>query len=249
MAHLASVAAVVVLAACTAASGEPGAAAKPAKPVNAPAGPIIVELFTSQGCSSCPPADRLITKLAGAGTVGDREVVPLAFHVDYWNDLGWEDPFSRAAWSDRQRAYAAAMDTRRVYTPQLVIAGRAHVVGSNRAGVDAGIAAASAPARIDASIVWRETTATITATAPDGANAWVAIYEDAITTPVARGENAGEQLRNDHVVRVLAKVAAGGKTGTVAIELDPGWRQLGAVVLAHGEDMAIVGSRALDARP
>jgi hypothetical protein len=250
MPHLASIAAVLVLAACTSASGDPVASRGKGKPrAEVASGPIVVELFTSQGCSSCPPADRLLSKLVTAGTVGDREVVPLAFHVDYWNDLGWADPFSSLAWSERQRAYANAMDTGRVYTPQLVIAGRDHVVGSNAVGVSTAIATATAPAKMDASIEWTATGATVTATAPAGADAWVAIYEDAITTAVARGENAGEQLHNDHVVRVFEKVASSGKTQTIEIELDRAWHQLGAVAIAQGKSMAIVGSRALAARP
>ena len=248
MPQLASVAAILVLAACSSASGDPAETSTRAA-ATGPTGPIVVELFTSQGCSSCPPADRLLTRLAASGTVGEREVVPLAFHVDYWNDLGWADPFSRAAWSDRQRAYATAMETGRVYTPQLVIAGRDHVVGSDRAAVTSAIASARVPAQVDASITWTAKRATVTATAPDGADAWVAIYEDAITTKVARGENAGEELHNDHVVRVFERVARAGKTGTIEVTLDPAWRQVGAVVLAQGKDMGIMGSRALGARP
>src|SRR5262245_2326035 len=97
-----------------------------------PGAPVVVELFTSQGCSSCPPADRLLGELVRDGAIADRPVIALSFHVDYWNRLGWTDPFSRPAWSARQQAYADAMRDGRVYTPQLVIAGRSHVVGSRR---------------------------------------------------------------------------------------------------------------------
>jgi hypothetical protein len=106
---------------------------------------VIVELFTSQGCSSCPPADRLLKKLAAEGGV-----FPLSFHVDYWNYIGWTDPFSSAEWSERQRRYARAFGTSRVYTPQVVVAGTAECVGSNERRVRAEIAdAAPADGRLE----------------------------------------------------------------------------------------------------
>jgi hypothetical protein len=250
--------AVLAFAACAPSPGpEPAAGTGPAAaaPMTATttptaaddAGPILLELFTSQGCSSCPPADRVLSRIAADGAVGDRAVVALAFHVDYWNDLGWADPMSRAAWTDRQRAYAGAFGDGRVYTPQLVVGGRGHVVGSNVTAIAAQVAAAPAPAALDATITWSAGGATVTAAPPPGARAWVAFYEDALTTTVARGENAGEQLRNDHVVRVLVPVA--GATGEVAVPLDPAWRQVGAVAFAQDADLHVVATRALGPRP
>src|SRR5262245_14283801 len=102
-------AAVAILAACA-----PAADAGPGQGTAA-TGPIVVELFTSQGCSSCPPADALLSDLASRPT-GGRTILPLAFHVDYWDDLGWADPFSRAAWSERQQRYAAARKDGEIYT-------------------------------------------------------------------------------------------------------------------------------------
>jgi|SRR5688572_4571340 hypothetical protein len=247
--------AVLALAACAPAPGaEPTAAGAtpatgaPARPTaSGAAGPILVELFTSQGCSSCPPADRVLSRIATDGAVGDRAVVPLAFHVDYWNDLGWADPMSRSAWTDRQRAYADAFGDGRIYTPQLVVGGRGHVVGSNVTAIAAQVAAVPAPAALDAAITWSDGGATVTATAPPGARAWVAFYEDALTTTIARGENAGERLRNDHVVRVLVPVSGAG--GAVAVPLDPAWRRVGAVAFAQDADLHVVATRALGARP
>src|SRR5437763_14565494 len=92
---------------CATASGEPRIADD---------APVVIELFTSQGCSSCPPADELLGKLAKAGVLDGRKLAPLSFHVDYWNDLGWADPFSSAAWTARQAAYARALDDPPVYT-------------------------------------------------------------------------------------------------------------------------------------
>lgn len=93
--------------------------------------PVLVELFTSEGCSSCPPADTLLTRLATEKTIGNAEVVTLAFHVDYWNRLGWTDRFSSAAFTERQNRYATAWKSDRIYTPQAVVDGRVEFVGTD----------------------------------------------------------------------------------------------------------------------
>src|SRR5436190_23170457 len=93
--------------------------------------PVLVELFTSEGCSSCPPADTLLTRLAAEKTAGGAEIVTLAFHVDYWDRLGWKDRFSSAAFTERQNRYAAAWNTDRVYTPQAVVDGRVEFIGTD----------------------------------------------------------------------------------------------------------------------
>src|SRR6185295_6618005 len=96
---------------CADASGKP----------RADEAPLVIELFTSQGCSSCPAAEQLLAKIAHDGSVGGRPVVPLAFHVDYWDDLGWADPFALPAWTERQHEYARTLHDRSVYTPELVV--------------------------------------------------------------------------------------------------------------------------------
>jgi hypothetical protein len=205
--------------------------------------PVVVELFTSQGCSSCPPAEALLSEIATAGTTAGRTVIPLAYHVDYWNDLGWTDPSSSPAWSERQQRYAAARGDSRVYTPQLVVAGGRHVVGSQRRAVEAAIAGAPRQLRIDASATRTGDTLHVRATAPAGAEAWLAVWEDGAATDIRRGENAGLHLREDRVVRRLVRVAAAGATGTTDVALDPRWRRVGAVVLAQRPDtLAIVGA-------
>jgi hypothetical protein len=95
----------------------------------------LLELFTSEGCSSCPPADRLLPQLAGL----DPNIIPLSFHVDYWNNLGWKDPFSNSEFSDRQRGYGRHFNLESIYTPQLVINGEFELVGSNRSTAEADI--------------------------------------------------------------------------------------------------------------
>src|SRR5687767_13376254 len=96
--------------------------------------PVVVELFTSQGCSSCPPADALLRRIASDPDLRGR-VIPLAFHVDYWNHLGWRDPFSQRAWSQRQGDYIRAMKLESAYTPQIVINGKREMVGSSSGAV------------------------------------------------------------------------------------------------------------------
>lgn len=138
--------------------GDAGAAAKNH-------GAIVVELFTSQGCSSCPPADRLLTELAGRER--ERPVIALAFHVDYWNDLGWRDPFSSASATARQEAYARALG-RGLYTPQLVVNGRAHAVGSRRGEVERALGAATRVPTLAASAELAGDTLIVRADAPSG---------------------------------------------------------------------------------
>src|SRR6516164_10851500 len=99
--------------------------------------PVVVELFTSQGCSSCPPADAYLGELAAR-----KDVIPLAFHVDYWNYIGWADPFATKQMTQRQRDYQRALNQRYVYTPEMVVNGEAHEVGSDRHGIDRLIEAA-----------------------------------------------------------------------------------------------------------
>lgn len=229
MRHLLAVAFALGLAACGRADGKPE-----------PKGHVVVELFTSQGCSSCPPADRVLADLAR-----DPSLIALAFHVDYWNDLGWADPFSRAAYSDRQRAYAG--DDGRVYTPALVVNGGATVVGSQRKAVARAIADATPVPGLVASAAVDGAVVTVSAAVPRGARAVVALYEDGLVTAIAHGENAGLTARAERVVRALVPVGADGRA---TITLEPGWRRdhLGAVVLAARSDRTLIAAQPLSLR-
>ena len=224
----------VLLAACTTAEGTPRGAT----------GPLVLELFTSQGCSSCPPADRLLDRLAAKGIDG-TELAPLSFHVDYWDDLGWPDPYASPAWTERQRQYAVSLRDRSVYTPQLVVGGRAGMVGSNAVSVTSAIARAERPALLPATATWKEGAVEITATAPADADVLVALWEDGTKTAVPRGENAGETLRADRVVRTLGRVAKAGEKGTITVKIAPGWKIGGAVAFAQRADKAIIASALL----
>ncbi len=211
----------------------------------ADAGPIVVELFTSQGCSSCPPADQVLAKLAAQAEVEGRTVAPLAFHVDYWNDIGWVDPYSSEAWTTRQRRYAQALGDNRVYTPEIVVGGAAGMIGSHAGKVTAAITDASLPAKLDATATWTAHSVAITATAPADADVYVAVWEATRTNAVPSGENAGETLSSTRVVRKLERVAAAGTHGTLTVAVDPAWREPGAVAFAQRRDQAIVASALL----
>jgi hypothetical protein len=206
--------------------------------------PVIIELFTSQGCSSCPPADELLAKLSHAGKVGTRTIAPLAFHVDYWNDLGWPDPFSVPAWTERQRQYADALGDNRIYTPELVVAGATGMVGSQWSRVQSSIIAAPKQLPVAAKATWGTTTLTVEATAPADADVLVAVWEDGTRTKVPRGENAGATLTGERVVRRLELVAKAGTTASRTIPLGP-WKAGGAVAFAQRSDRRIVGATLL----
>jgi hypothetical protein len=222
----------IALLSCSRAHGEP----------RADEGPLVIELFTSQGCSSCPPADEILAKLAHDGQLGGRDLAPLSFHVDYWNELGWIDPFSQPAWTARQHEYLEALGDERVYTPELVVAGSVGVVGSQAARVATAIASAPRQARLDASARWEASRLVVRTTAPTDADVWVAIWQGGTRTQVPRGENAGQTLTNERVVRELVRVVAAGQTGARDIVLDPAWQASGAVAFAQRPDRRIVAA-------
>ncbi|MFQ5626860.1 MAG: DUF1223 domain-containing protein [Methyloligellaceae bacterium] len=170
----------------------------------------VIELFTSQGCSSCPPADKLLGQLANR-----RDVIALTFPVDYWDYLGWKDTLASPAHSARQRAYAKARDDGQVYTPQIVIDGAYHEVGSNAAAIDQSISKSKNElnnARIPLSVRTEGGTLLITAgAAPSGARVrpatiWLALVKKSKTVKISRGENRGRTITYHQVVRDLTPV-------------------------------------------
>ncbi len=171
----------------------------------------LVELFTSEGCSSCPPADAWLRKLQDAGYGADR-VVPLALHVDYWDYIGWQDRFASASYTARQKAYSAMGNTRFIYTPQVVFAGRDFRGWGNGGAFEETVKATNAmPARatITVNLDAQEPGVAqmrIGAEVPKdvdrgGVALYVATYENGHTTSVKAGENRGATLAHDYVVR------------------------------------------------
>lgn len=199
--------------------------------VKEPEGFALVELFTSEGCSSCPPADGVLSRVgreASAGGAGPR-VYALAFHVDYWDNLGWKDRFSSREFTDRQRGYGKHFRLRSIYTPQMVVNGGEEFVGSDETRArDAVRDALARPAavRVEATAVAGENGAVRVAVraagAPADGKAWVAVAENGLVTRVERGENGGRELRHDHVVRGFASAAVGAKgEAEVVVMLPP----------------------------
>jgi len=164
----------------------------------------LVELYTSEGCSSCPPADRWFSTLRAQADAG--AIVPIAFHVDYWNDLGWKDAYSDARFTQRQRDLAHAVGARFVYTPQVVLGGRDFPEWRGGAGAKALDASRANAARADLEIAGSASSPRVTATLAPGTRTAdlalvVAVTQDGIETRVKAGENRGETLRHDFVAR------------------------------------------------
>lgn len=156
----------------------------------------VVELFTSQGCASCPPADALLTALA------DRDdVVALAYHVDYWDYVGWKDTFAQEAYSDRQRAYAKSWGSSRIYTPQMVVNGARPVVGSRRNEVQQAVGRANLPLAMDLSLTGDLLKISVPAKAElSDAVIWLVTYMNRADVKIDSGENAGKTMVYTQVV-------------------------------------------------
>lgn len=200
--------------------------------------PVVLELFTSEGCSSCPPADALISEI-GSST---KSVIPLAYHVDYWNHLGWADPLSSRQWSERQSDYARAMNLDGEYTPQMVISGAWQCGGSDAGSIERAVAAVRSASplgrtSIQTSLADHESrklqvkvTAQMLNTAGTGPHVvMLAIYENGLVSKIGAGENGGREITYDYTVRKLlqafeldgAKGASASKE--LNIELDDSW--------------------------
>jgi hypothetical protein len=167
----------------------------------------VMELFTSQGCSSCPPADKLLADYAERD-----DLLALSFNVDYWDMLGWKDTLASHDNTDRQRNYSLARGDGQVYTPQVVVNGRTHVVGSDRAGIDAALAERpdGLPIPINLALAGDSVSVDIAAAAGPGmphATLWLVMYDKAVDVEIQRGENTGKTVTYTNVVRKLRPIA------------------------------------------
>jgi hypothetical protein len=190
----------------------------------------VVELYTSEGCSSCPQADQWVSKL-GDALSGEFHAVPLAFHVDYWNYLGWEDPFSRPEFTERQRDLAAINKQRGIYTPQFAVSGRetrgTSAVVQAIQSANAEIAAVTIKMDLNASENGQVSAAFNIENTADGAELYIAVYENDISRPIGSGENSGKTLHHDFVVRHWVRAAAlptGLYQGDHALKLEQDWQ-------------------------
>jgi hypothetical protein len=199
---------------------------------------VLVELFTSEGCSTCPPADKLLTDLDQAKSVVGASVIVLSEHVDYWNRLGWKDPFSSAEFSRRQSEYGRLFGGDDIYTPQMVVDGRIGFVGSNAAKARQEIASAAREPKATVSVAVSASTANsaklavrvsnVPPVSGDDVDVVLAITESRLSSKVSKGENAGRQLAHTAVTRKLVKIGTvshGAFNGEPQIELQPTWKR------------------------
>lgn len=204
------------------------------------AAPVVVELFTSQSCSSCPPADALLAELSRTRP----DILALDFHVTYWNRLGWKDPYSLPQATERQRRYAGLLGQEGMYTPQLVAGGRHQAVGSDRRAVLAAIAAAASDTAVPLRLA-RDAAGLVldVGTGPGAGTLLLVGFDPAHTTRVAGGENGGRTLTEVNIVRSL--VLAGPWHGAAATLHAPQPAGERTAALLQGDDGRILAAAVL----
>lgn len=217
-------------------------ASGPAPPAR-PARFALVELFTSEGCSSCPPADHLLAQLSADAKRSGDPVATLSFHVTYWNRLGWTDRFSDEAFTRRQGAYAKRLGLRSVYTPQIVVDGDQEFVGSDAGSVEHAVRAALSRSRATGITVKVHSNAggidadcAVTG-APEGSVLWVAWADAEDSSSPDRGENQGRQLHHVNVIRALERASIHAGASTTTVHLDRPGDPAGSVIawVQHGD--------------
>jgi hypothetical protein len=223
-------------------------AEKNSPPKNKPL--VLVELFTSEGCSDCPSADRVLARLENEQPNTDAEVITLALHVDYWDRLGWKDKFSSHLYSERQDGYANSFKLNSVYTPQMVVDGEKEFVGSNFRAAQSAISEAAKNQKatieiLEAADAKNSNLKVKITDLPTHENAyvWLVTAEDNLQTTIGGGENGGKTLSHSSVARemkLLGEIDSTAKTFEVetAYELLPDWnkKNLKFVVFVQGKD-------------
>ena len=216
-------------------------------PARAGERPIMVELFTSEGCSSCPPADKLLADLA------DRpDLLALSFHVDYWDRLGWKDPYSSREATERQNHYATLLDLGTVYTPQIVVEGKWQAIGSDRADVEHALSLARRDRQeVPVTLALDHGHAQVKlGTGGDVASASLLLigFDRRHVTAVKRGENGGRTLTHVDVVRGIEEVArSAGSPGE--IEVPVRWQCDRIAAVLQAADGRVLGVAVQDAEP
>jgi hypothetical protein len=217
---------------------------------NNPRIPVLVELFTSEGCSSCPPADRVLARLLEEQPVPGVEIVALGFHVDYWDRLGWRDPFSSSLYTDRQNAYARQWNASSIYTPQAVVDGIREFIGSDWNAARRHIEQAKSASKIPVHLTVEPSPANdrfvlrvdVNRIERPGATGDVllAVVEGGLMTNVRRGENANRVLSHAAVVRSLERVATANLntsfSTTRTASLNPAWNRAALRVVVFVQD-------------
>ncbi len=199
--------------------------------------PVLLELFTSEGCSSCPPADALLSRLGRTQPVRGADIIILEEHVDYWDRLGWKDPFSSEAATARQNEYGEAFGGDQVYTPQMIVDGRTEFVGSSDTDALRAVRAASQTPKPAVQLSWEKDDTLAIHVEPlnnagkgDGQQVFLVVAENMLHSDVKRGENAGRALEHNGVVRQLLPLgkidaAAAGFSSSVAVHSASEWNR------------------------
>ncbi len=227
------------------------AISSPAAFADAPRVPVVVELFTSEGCAACPPADTLLARLDHDQPIAGAEVIALEMHVDYWNQSGWTDPFSQAQFTSRQRMHAYFMGTTRTYTPQMVVDGRDELTGSNASGATTVITRAAHAPHVAVKLARQGDAIAIdiaAAPASEGVtHAMLATTERNLHTAVTAGENRGETLAHGPIVRSLRFVADLSTQGLRTTVQQPARANTRVVVFVEGRDsLHVLGAGTVD---
>lgn len=224
-----------IVSSCTTPEGAANNSA-PSEPQSKPSGtrePVLVELFTSEGCGNCPPADRALAFLETQQPVAGADVITLGYHVDYFNDRGWKDEYSSAEYTRRQNLYAMRLNQESVYTPQMIVDGKVEFVGSDAAKANAAIATAAKPGKpvVTTTVSARTAEVNITGFGPHTlGTAVLAAAEDRLVSNVKAGNNRGRTISHISVVR---KLQSFGKVpekatefkGRVELPSDSSWKQ------------------------
>ena len=209
--------------------------------------PAVVELFTSQGCSSCPPADAYVAELAQRG-----DVLALTFHVQYWDDLGWRDRFGLPAATERQRDYAKILRLSSVYTPQVVIDGKADYVGSDRRAIGGALGSQRSGVPVTLAVAEGQVRVEMAAQGPVGPSDVVLVaYLRSAVSPIGRGENAGRTLKEFNVVRSIRTLGHwNGEAREYLVRLDslPADATDVAVLVQGARQGRIIGAQAVALR-
>ena len=203
--------------------------------------PVVVELFTSEGCSSCPPADALLRKLEKEQPVPNAEIIVLGEHVDYWNYIGWTDRFSSNEFTERQQKYAELFHLDSSYTPQMVVDGRAELNGADESAARRAIADAAKHEKTEVTVTLQKQGENVFAaygaeesSSPRDAELTFAVTESNLETQVKAGENDGRVLKHTGVVRWMKvfpvnKLSVGGQT---PVKIDPSWKRENITIVA-----------------
>jgi hypothetical protein len=216
--------------------------------------PVVVELFTSEGCSSCPPADALLAKLETQQPLAKTQIIALEEHVDYWNNGGWVDPFSDHSWTLRQQEYAAILKNQNPYTPQLVVDGRSELIGNHgdsalqtiekaatqpKAHVSLSVAPSAKPNVEEAAVLVDQLTQTNHGDKPE---VWMAVTESGLHSAVSAGENAGNELHHASIVRNFHKLGSinlkkeTSFSANAPVHLDSSWNRQNVTVVVFVQE-------------